>query len=263
MYLPTNSFMLTDAHAHLNDKAFENPTFFSEFSQNGIGIIVNGAWDVDSSIKAMELAEKYPDFYFTAGIHPHNAKDAKGGDFDAIIKLAEHEKCVAIGEIGLDYHYDFSPRDMQKDFFQKQIDLAYSLKLPVVLHLRECYQDANDIILANKDKLTNGVLLHCYSGSMELARDVYNKLGFYYSFGGAITFKNAKKGDTLRVIPRDRLMLETDCPYMTPVPKRGQTNSPLNLNLICDKMAEELDLTSREVEELTENNLKRFYNIRR
>lgn len=255
--------MLTDAHAHLNDKAFDDPSLFSLFSQNGVGIIVNGAWDVASSIKAKELAEGYPDFYFTAGIHPHNAKDAKKDDFDTIVRLAEHEKCVAIGEIGLDYHYDFSPRDIQKDFFVKQIELAHSLKLPVVLHLRECYQDANEIILANKDKMTEGVLLHCYSGSMELARDIYNKLGFYYSFGGAITFKNAKKGEVLRSIPKDRILLETDCPYMTPVPKRGQVNSPLNLNLICNKMAEELGLTFREVEVITEDNLRRFYNIRR
>lgn len=255
--------MLTDAHAHLNDKVYEDNSFFSTFEENGVGIIVNGAWDVDSSLKACRLAEAYPNFYFTAGIHPHNAQDAKEGDLDIIKELSSHEKCVAIGEIGLDYHYDLSPRDVQKEYFERQIDLAHSLNMPVVLHLRECYQDANEIILRNKDKFANGVLLHCYSGSTELARDVYNKLGFYYSFGGAITFKNAKKGDTLRAIPLDRILLETDCPYMTPVPKRGQVNSPLNLYLIRDKMAEELSLTAEEIERITEDNLKRFYNIRR
>jgi len=257
--------MLKDAHAHLNDPAFLDDVdeVVNKLKDSGVGMVVNAAWDRESAIKAMELAEKYSGFYFTIGVHPHQSKDAIESDFYIFEDLAKHEKCVAYGEIGLDYHYDLSPRDVQRKIFEYQLQIADSLSLPVVLHLREAYKDANDILSANKNKLNNGVLLHCYSGSMELARDFYNKLDCYYSFGGAITFKNANKGDTLRAIPKNRILLETDCPYMTPVPFRGQRNDPSYIGLTRNKMAEELNLTSDEIEEITSQNFDNFYRIKK
>lgn len=257
--------MLTDAHAHLNDSAFvgELESIYNRCIEEGVGYIINSAWDLTSSIKAYELSQKYHNMYFTVGVHPHNAIDVKSGDLDALIELSKHPKCVAWGEIGLDYHYDLSPREIQREFFDLQIKIANSLNLPIVLHLREAYDDANAILKNNKNNLNNGILLHCYSGSMELARDFYNKLDCYYSFGGAITFKNNNKKTVLNVIPKDRIMLETDCPYMTPVPFRGQKNSPAFLRLIRDKMALDLDITPLEVEHITQNNLLRFYRIKR
>lgn len=255
--------MLSDAHAHLNDKAFDNDimSVYEDCLNKGVGIIVNSAWDRASSEKALELAEKYDNMYFTVGIHPHNAIEAKENDLYALIELSRHNKCVAWGEVGLDYHYDFSPRDMQKGFFGDQIAIANELSLPLVLHLREAYQDANEILDKNIDKLNNGVLLHCYSGSMELARDYYNKFGCYYSFGGAITFNKNNKKSVLEVIPKDRLLLETDCPYMTPVPFRGERNTPALLGLVRDRMACDLGLTAVEVENLTYQNIQRFYRL--
>lgn len=255
--------MLTDAHAHLNDSAYidDLDAVVSDCLNNGVGIIVNSAWDLDSSIKASELAEKYPHMYFTVGIHPHNVPDAKDSDLYKLMDLTKHDKCVAWGETGLDYHYDQTKKDIQKAFFKKQIDIANQLGMPLVLHLRDAYGDANEIISAYSHKMNNGVLLHCYSGSMELARDMYNKLDFYYSFGGAITFNKNNKSEVLKVIPEDRLMLETDCPYMTPVPYRGKRNTPAYLSLVRDKMAENLNKSPDYIEQITYRNLLRFYHI--
>lgn len=256
--------MLSDAHAHLNDKAFNEDLeeVVKKCIDSGVGIIINSAWDRKSSEKAYELSQKYDNMYFTAGIHPHNACETVAGDLDVLIELSKDPKCVAWGEIGLDYHYDFSPHEMQREFFEKQIDIADKLNLPIVLHLREAYGDANEIIGRNIGKINNGMLLHCYSGSMELAKDYYNKLDSYYSFGGAITFKNNNKKSVLEVIPKDRLMLETDCPYMTPVPKRGTRNTPEHLGLIRDEMARVLNLLPQEIEDITYQNLLRFYRIK-
>lgn len=255
--------MLTDAHAHLNDSAYidDLDAVVSDCLNNGVGIIVNSAWDLDSSIKASELAERYSHMYFTVGIHPHNVPDAKDSDLYKLMELTKHDKCVAWGEIGLDYHYDQTKKDIQKAFFKDQIDIANQLGMPLVLHLRDAYGDANDIISAYSYKMNNGVLLHCYSGSMELARDMYNKLGFYYSFGGAITFNKNNKSEVLKVIPEDRLLLETDCPYMTPVPYRGKRNTPAYLSLVRDKMAENLNESPDYIEQITHRNLLRFYHI--
>ena len=256
--------MLTDAHAHLNDAAYENDLdeVYKDCIDHGVGIIVNSAWDRESSENAMLISEKYPEAYFTVGIHPHNVKDATNKDLYRLIELTKHEKCVAWGEIGLDYHFDVSQKDLQIAFFERQIDIADELSLPLVLHIRDAYKDADEVIRNKISKMKNGVLLHCYSGSMELARDFYNKLGFYYSFGGAITFNKNNKKSVLEVIPKDRLLIETDCPYMTPVPLRGKRNTPAYVRYVCDRMASDLLLASEEVEKITHDNLVRFYNIK-
>lgn len=256
--------MLTDAHAHLNDSAYEKDLdeVYSRLLEDGVGIVVNSAWDRQSSERAMELADKYPEMYFTVGIHPHNVVDVQDRDLYKLVEMTKHDKCVAWGEIGLDYHFDTSKIDLQKAFFKEQIGIADELSLPLVLHVRDAYKDADDIVKANIDKMKNGVLLHCYSGSMELARDFYNKLGFYYSFGGAITFNKNNKKAVLEVIPEDRIMVETDCPYMTPVPFRGNRNTPSYTRYVVDRMALDLGKTSEQIEKITRENLIRFYRIK-
>ena len=254
--------MLFDAHAHLDDEKFggELDGVVEKLLEAGVVGVVNAACDEDSCHTSLALAEKYPWCYFTVGIHPHCAKDYTPETEALIRRLAAHPKCVAVGEIGLDYHYDNSPREAQRAVFARQLVLADELGKPVVLHLREAYEDANQILAQHRDKLRNGVLLHCYSGSAELARDVYNGLDAYYSFGGAITFAK-HKDKVLAVIPPERLLLETDCPYMTPVPLRGQRNDPSLLPYVCAKMAELIGKTPEEVALLTTQNARRFYRL--
>ncbi|MDE7208275.1 MAG: TatD family hydrolase, partial [Clostridia bacterium] len=171
---------------------------------------------------------------------------------------ASHKKVLAIGEIGLDYYYDKSERDVQRDVFARQIVLADKVGLPIVLHIRDAYGDAVDILDAHKDKLNHGVLLHCYSGSAEMIKQ-FNKYDCYYALGGAITFKNAKKDDVIKSIPENRLLVETDSPYMTPVPYRGQPNEPKYVNLVVDKIAETKGVNREEIEQLTYANTKALF----
>lgn len=253
--------MYVDAHAHLDDEQFDDlGPVIAAMRAADVGLVVNAACDVGSCRSSQNLADTYDWCYCTAGVHPHYAQDVTPNTYAAIAAYAAHPKCVAIGEIGLDYHYDLSPRDVQRQVFVAQLQLAHELHLPVVLHIREAYADANDILLSHRDLLTDGVLLHCYSGSAELARDVYNGLDCYYSFGGAITFAK-HKDEVLRAIPRNRLLLETDCPYMTPVPLRGRRNSPANIPLVAARMAELLGESLDEIRRCTTDNARRFYRL--
>ena len=169
-----------------------------------------------------------------------------------------NKKALAIGEIGLDYFYDKSEREVQRDVFARQIDLADKVGLPIVLHIRDAYADAIDILSSRRDKLNRGVLLHCYSGSAEMIKQ-FNKFDCYYALGGAITFKNAKKDDVITSIPSDRLLVETDSPYMTPVPFRGQPNEPKYVNLVVDKIASVKGVDREIIEKLTYENTKRLF----
>jgi len=254
--------MYFDAHAHLDDEAFAEglEDVLPAIVAAGVEGVVNAACDIDSTHTSGALSRQVPFIWCTAGVHPHYAESVTDDMLGEIAEATKNPKCVAYGEIGLDYHYDFSPRDVQRAAFVKQLALAHELHLPVVLHLRECYQDANEILLSNRSLITDGVLLHCYSGSMELVRDVYNGLDCYYSFGGAVTFAK-HKDEVLRAIPRERLLLETDCPYMTPVPFRGQRNTPANIPIICAKVAELLGEDTEQIARQTTANAKRFYRI--
>ena len=254
--------MYFDAHAHLDDERFAEglDDVLPAIVAAGVEGVVNAACDLDSTHTSGALADRVDWIWCTAGVHPHYAQDVTEDMLLEVAECARSPRCVAYGEIGLDYHYDFSPRDRQREVFLRQLSLAHELRLPVVLHLRECYEDANEILLANRSLLTDGVLLHCYGGSMELVRDVYNRLDCYYSFGGAVTF--AKHKDVvLREIPPERLLLETDCPYMTPVPLRGQRNTPANIPIICRKVAELLGREEADVARETTANAKRFYRL--
>jgi TatD DNase family protein len=207
------------------------------------------------------MAEKYDFVYAAVGIHPHDAINA--GE-DSIARLAElamlSPKVVAIGEIGLDYFYDNSPRDVQKTRFARQINLARELKKPVIVHDRDAHEDTMRILISEKARETGGVL-HCYTGSVEMAREVL-KNNFYISFGGAITFKNAKRAiEVVRYVPDDRLLIETDCPYLTPEPYRGKRNESGYVRLVAEKIAEIKNIGLDAVVEKTAENAKRLFNI--
>ena len=253
--------MLIDSHAHLNDSDLASlaDRIVGDFEKDGLLGLVNVGYDMPSSILALEQANKFKSVFATVGMHPHDSRLMTEEDFDTLCLLAKNDKVVAIGEIGLDYHYDLSPRYVQKEVFERQILLADELKLPIILHVREAYEDTREILERNKNHLSNGVLLHCYSGSSEMVK-VFDKYDCYYAFGGAITFKNAKHNiEALKLVKPDRLLLETDCPYMTPVPFRGQTNEPKYINLVLDKASEILEKDKEELAENTVKNTLRFF----
>lgn len=212
-----------------------------------------------SSELAVTLANKYGKVYAAVGVHPHDADTLDDEACQRLLELAKDGKVVGFGEIGLDYYYDLSEREVQKSAFAKQIELANQASLPVVLHVRDAYEDTRKILFDMRNYIQNGLLLHCYSGSSEYVK-IFDKLGAYYAFGGAITFKNAKHNlESLAVVAKDRLLLETDCPYMTPVPFRGKTNEPKYVALVAQKAAEALGVSVEEIENITTQNAKRLF----
>ncbi len=252
---------MIDSHAHITDDAFDDETrerIVSQMRADGLQAICEIGADRRSSERALALAERCDDVYCALGTHPHDSKDLTDADIAFYRRHASHPKVVAIGEIGLDYHYDLSARDVQRDAFARQLELADEVELPVCLHVREAIADALDLLQAYRNKLRRGVLLHCYTGSVESLRD-FNRFDCYYALGGAVTFRNARKEDVIRAIPRDRLLIETDCPYMTPVPYRGQRNEPKYVRLVLDKIALTLGISPQETEALTVANTLRLY----
>jgi len=255
--------MLIDAHAHLDDPilAPREEEVIAAAKEAGVSVIVNASSDLPSSEASVALAGRHKEVYAVIGVHPHEAKTYSSEVEKKLCLLAEDRKVVAFGEIGLDYHYDLSPREDQKAVLEREIALAAELSLPVVFHVREAYEDFNAIIQRNKRYLTRGALLHCYGGSAELAKYYSGEMDAYFSFGGVLTF--AKHKDVvLAAISEKRLLLETDCPYMTPVPFRGTPNEPKYIPLVRDKMAELTGRSAEEVERQTTENVLRFYSIK-
>ncbi len=249
-----------DTHAHYDDEAFDidRETLLSTFENRGVSYVIDCGCDVMSSKKAIELSEKYDFIYAAVGIHPHEADDADDSDIDIIKRLTEHEKVVAIGEIGLDYHYDFSPRELQKEYFEKQIILANELDIPIIVHDREAHEDTMQLLRKYKPK---GVL-HCFSGSVETAKEIIS-LGMYIGLGGAVTFKNAKKPvEVAEYLPLDRFLLETDAPYMTPVPFRGKRNDSTLIPYAALKIAEIKGIDAQVVVDAACENAKRLFGIK-
>ena len=252
--------MYFDTHAHYDDEQFDidRDELLASMPENGVSLIVNPASNLDSCRKVLEIANKFPFVYAAVGVHPHDAKEMDDDSIGLIRDMAKNEKVVAIGEIGLDYHYDLSPRDIQKKRFYQQLELARELKLPVIIHEREACQDTMDIITQFKD--LKGVV-HCFSGSWETAQQILD-MGWYISFTGAVTFKNAKKAPEVAAkMPIDRLMLETDSPYMAPVPLRGRRNDSRNLPCIAETVAQLRGITREEVAAITLENGKKFFGI--
>ena len=252
--------MYFDTHAHYDDDAFDEDRheLLASMEENGVELIVNAGAGMASTAKARELSHKYPFIYFSAGVHPHDAQEITDEDLLTLREISTDPKCVAIGEIGLDYHYDFSPRDIQRKRFRDQMELAREVKKPVIIHEREACADVLEIVTEFKD-LTG--VYHCYSGSWETAKIILDQ-GWYLSFTGVITFKNAKKSlEVIEKMPADRLMIETDSPYLTPVPHRGKRNSSINLSFIAQKAAELRGITHEELAKLTLENGRRFFGI--
>ena len=231
--------MIVDSHAHYDDEQFDTDRddVIRGIQQQGVIRVVNPASNLNSARKCIELSKKFDILYCAVGIHPHDAKEFSDEAVNIIREMALNDKVVAVGETGLDYHYDFSPREMQKQNFAAHIRLARELKLPLIIHDREAHGDILDIIKAEKGYEAGGVF-HCFSGSVEYAKTVLD-MGFYISLGGAVTFKNAKKPvEVAKYVPLDRLLVETDSPYMAPVPHRGKRNHSGYLTEIIQKIAE-------------------------
>jgi len=257
-FLVSEDEMYFDTHAHYCDKQFneDREELIESMPGSGISLILNAGSSIRSSKLSLELADKYPFIYASVGVHPHDAKSMTDETVSELEKMLSHPKAVAVGEIGLDYHYDFSPRDVQKKRFREQLELARHLKLPVIIHEREALQDTLDLVCRYKD-LTG--VFHCFSGSWETAKIILD-LGWYISFTGVVTFKNARRAlEVVEKMPADRIMLETDCPYMAPEPKRGKRNSSLYLPFIAEKIANIRKLTTEQVAQLTTENGKRFF----
>lgn len=254
--------MFFDTHAHLDDEQFsaDADEVICGLNAAGIGMYANIGSDVESSKKSLEFAEKYPFVYAAVGIHPEFAAQTTEKDIEEIARLAAHPKAVAIGEIGLDYHYGADEKEAQKKWFDRQMALSAELNMPFTIHDREAHKDCMDIIKKYDVRRTGGIM-HCFSGSAELAREAIN-LGMVVALGGSLTFKNNVK--TVRVaqeIPLEYIVLETDSPYLAPVPNRGKRNTPAGVKLVAEKIAEIKNIPLSEVERITTENAKRVYRI--
>lgn len=248
-----------DTHAHYDDSRFDGDRdeLISSLKNKGISGIINCGCDLKSSLKTVELSKKHDFIYAAVGVHPHEAEELTDGDEKEIKKLYSYKKVVAVGEIGLDYHYDFSPRERQLEVFEKQLILANELSLPVIVHDREAHEDTFNLL---KKYRPEGVV-HCFSGSKEMAREII-KLGMYIGLGGAVTFKNAVKPlEVAKEVPVERLLLETDAPYMTPVPYRGKRCDSSFIAFTAEKIAEVKALDTQELINLCNKNAKTLFNI--
>ncbi len=248
-----------DTHSHYDDEKFnpDREMLLSNLQSQGVSNVVSCGCDIETTQFNFDLAQKYDFMYFAAGFHPECLEGASLEDLEIIKKFAQNKKCVAIGEIGLDYHWMSSTKKVQKEFFTSQIELAAALDLPVIVHDREAHGDTLDILKTTKPK---GVV-HCFSGSKEMAREII-KLGMYIGLNGVVTFNNARKSlEVVRDIPLDRLVLETDCPYLAPVPHRGKRNDSSLIPFIAEKIATLLDMDAQELLNITNENAKKLYNL--
>ncbi len=246
-----------DSHAHYNDEAFDEgrEELVSSLPDKGICAVINCATDIASSHASLELAGRYAFIKAACGVHPHEAAQADENYIEALRPLLLDKNCVAVGEIGLDYHYDFSPRDIQLRVFEEQIILANELGLPVIVHDREAHEDTLTLLKKHRPR---GVV-HCFSGSAESAREVTD-IGMYIGLGGAVTFKNARRPlEVAACVPADRLLIETDCPYMTPVPFRGQRNDSSYIPYTAAVLAQARNTTAEEILELTRRNANALF----
>lgn len=251
---------MIDVHAHLTDEKFDDINdVVTRAIEAGVQKIICSACDLVSSEKVISLAEKYESVYAVVGVHPENVDDFDEVAIKKLEKLAQNKKVVAIGEIGLDYYWRNDNKNKQIDAFVKQIKLANSLNLPIVVHSREAIGDTINVLQHNK--VLKESLLHCYSGSVESAKTL-SQLGFSFSFGGVVTFKNAKTAvEVVESLPIEKIMLETDCPYLSPEPFRGKRNEPKNVVYIADKIAKIKGMKIEDVAEITTRNAKRMFNV--
>lgn len=255
--------MIFDSHAHYDDEAFEEDrdVLLSSMQANGIDTIVNVGASIESSGSSLQLAETYDFIYATVGVHPSDTDELNEENYLELCKLMDKEKVVAVGEIGLDYYWDTPSRDIQKKWFVRQLNTAVEKNKPVIIHSRDAAADTLDIMKAEKPWDQGGVI-HCFSYSVEMAREYLNH-GFYIGIGGVLTFHNAKKlKEVAEYVPLNQIVLETDCPYLAPVPNRGKRNSSLNLTYVADMLAEIKGIAREEIERVTYENACRLYRIK-
>ena len=252
--------MYFDTHAHYDDEHFDGDRdeLLRSMPGAGISLILNAGSNMTSSEISLTLADEYPFIYAAVGVHPHDSKEMTDESIEELERLSKHQKAKAVGEIGLDYHYDYSPRDIQRKRFIEQLELARHIKKPVIIHEREALEDTLSAIRGFRD--LKGVI-HCFSGSWETAKIILD-MGWYLSFTGVVTYKNARRAlEVIEKMPPDRMMLETDSPYLSPEPMRGKRNSSLHLPYIAEKIAEKRGMTLEETAALTMENGKRFFGI--
>lgn len=245
--------MYFESHAHYDDERFDDDRdeLLASFPDEGIETVVNSSSDVESSRASIALAEKYPFFYASVGVHPHEVSKMTDADIDTLRELSKHPKVVAIGEIGLDFYYDLSPRDSQRYWFRRQLALAEELNMPIIVHSRDAAQECFDIIAGSN--VRKGVI-HCYSGSAPMAKD-YADMGFYIGIGGSLTFKNNKKTvEVVEQLPLEKILIETDSPYLAPVPYRGRRNDSRLLKYVVEKISEIKNIPEKDICNITKNN---------
>ncbi|MBO5060090.1 MAG: TatD family hydrolase [Clostridia bacterium] len=254
--------MLFDSHAHYNDSHFDNDRFeiLESMQENNVGYIMNISDSMKSVLKVLDIAKRYSFVYASVGVHPEETAELCEADMELLEEYTKNPKVKAIGEIGLDYYWDSVPRDVQKKWFVRQIELAKKVNLPVVIHDRDAHGDCMDILRSENVRDVGGIL-HCYSGSVEMAKEILD-FGMYIAFGGTLTFKNARKvREVAEYVPLDRIVIETDCPYLAPEPHRGKRNSSLYIHYVAEKLAEIKGISYEEAERVTCRNAKRCYRI--
>lgn len=253
--------MFFESHAHYDDEAFENDRveLIEKMNNNEIDYIVNIGADIKSSMSSIELSEKYDFIYASIGVHPHETENMKDEDIAILKKYINNKKIVAIGEIGLDYYYEYSDREKQKYWFKKQLEIAKDNNKPVIIHSRDAAKECYEII--KNSGVSKGVI-HSYSGSAQMAKD-YIDMGFFIGIGGIVTFKNAKKSvEVAESVPIEKILIETDSPYLSPVPVRGTRNNSQNLIYIAEKIAQIKQITVENVAEITKKNALTLFDIK-
>lgn len=254
--------MIFDTHAHYDDKAFEEDrdALLQSLRGQGIESVVNIAASIETTKNTIKLMEEYPFVYGAIGVHPSDCGELTEKDMDWLREKSSTPKVVAIGEIGLDYYWDEPDRSIQKHWFVRQLELAREVKLPVVIHSRDAAKDTLDVMKEQKAEDLGGVI-HCFSYGVEMAREYLN-MGFYLGIGGVVTFQNAKKlKEVVAYMPLERLVLETDCPYLAPAPNRGKRNSSLNLSYVVEAISQIKGISVQKVIEITNYNAKMMYRI--
>jgi TatD DNase family protein len=251
---------LFDTHCHLNDPKFADDleAVLDRAASQGVSYIVVPGYDYDSCLRALDMANRYNGVYAAVGFHPHDAKAVEERHFAELEQWVKDPKVVAIGEIGLDYYYDNSPRDIQQEVFRRQIQFAKRCQLPIIIHDRDAHGDIVQV-LKDEDAAATGGILHCFSGSLEMAQECM-KMNFYISFGGPVTFKNAKRPREVAMqIPMERLLIETDSPWLTPEPNRGKRNEPAYVRYVAETIATIRGLELEELANSTTANAKRVF----
>jgi len=256
------SARLFDSHAHLDDERFDGDreALIESLPDNGVGYVINAGADLESSRAGIDIAARWPHVYAAAGVHPHDAKELDESGIETLREMLQGPKVVAVGEIGLDYHYDYSPREKQRYWFERQLALAQEISKPVIIHSREATEDTLSVL---KKYARYGVwgVVHAFSGSVETAEIVLN-MGLMIGIGGTVTFKNAVKPvEVAGKVPMDRLLIETDCPYLTPAPHRGKRNEPAYVGYVAEKIAEIRGIPVEDVIRVTYDNACRLYGI--